>query len=334
MNVYSLLRLANNFKHPRIKLFGIYLLHTFRRRYIGLFFDPVLACNLRYKMCHFSDDEHRRKMRGSLTLDQMKMFGDAFFHRALKLQIGCGAEPLVHKDLPALIALAKEKKVPWISVTTNANLMTEDLLMKCLESGLNEITISMHGVKKETYEYFMDNAKYEKFVEVLRLMTKAKEKYKYTIRVNYTINEDNVDELEDFFDVFGDIGFDIIQLRPIANFGDTTYHNFSHDRIIEKYDNTIQKVKDEANRRNIMCIAPLKEQLVVSDNKNDNSIVFDGLYYSITPELPWRGDFELGKETFESYSKRKKLGKRLFKSIFQKSNNMNRKKRQLNYTID
>ncbi|NDW08970.1 radical SAM protein [Dysgonomonas sp. 520] len=333
MNVYTILKYVNKFKHPRLKLLGIYLFHIFGRRYIGIFFDPVLGCNIRCKMCHFSDEEQRKKMKGVMTLDEMTKFGNAFFHRALKLQIGCGAEPTLHKDLPKLIALGKEKKVPWVSITTNANLLSDKMLTDCLEAGLDEITISLHGVKKETYEFMMDKASHDVFLDVLYRMSEAKKKYNFSIRINYTINEDNVDELANFFDVYGNIDFDVIQLRPIANFGNTTYHNFSYARLIEKYDETIQKVKDEAIKRNIRCLVSSKEQMLAPDNKNSNSVIYEGVYYYFDPKLPWRGDFDLGNETFESYCRRKGIGWRLFKSIFQSKRKMNKKKRQLNYEI-
>ena len=45
---------------------GLWLFHVLGKRYIGVFLDPVLACNFRCKMCYFSDEEKRKSLRGTL----------------------------------------------------------------------------------------------------------------------------------------------------------------------------------------------------------------------------------------------------------------------------
>ena len=104
-NIYKILRLGTKIKSTRLKLFGIWLLHCSHKRYIGIFLDPILACNLRCKMCYFSDPEKRKTYRGSFTQEDITRIAQSLFHRALKLQIGCGAEPTLYKVLDQVIAL-------------------------------------------------------------------------------------------------------------------------------------------------------------------------------------------------------------------------------------
>lgn len=67
MNIYKILKLAVSSKTPRfVKFAGLFALHVTGRRYIGIFFDPVLACNIRCRMCYFSNEEKRREMNGVL----------------------------------------------------------------------------------------------------------------------------------------------------------------------------------------------------------------------------------------------------------------------------
>ena len=56
-------------------------------------------------MCYFSDDEKRKEMHGNLTKQDMENIAEALFHRALKLQIGCGAEPSLYKNLVEIVRL-------------------------------------------------------------------------------------------------------------------------------------------------------------------------------------------------------------------------------------
>ena len=91
MDFYRLLKLFGKLKSPKARLLGLYVMHTARRRYIGIYLDPVLSCNFRCKMCYFSDEEKRKEMHGILSEQDMETIAKALFHRALKLQIGCGA---------------------------------------------------------------------------------------------------------------------------------------------------------------------------------------------------------------------------------------------------
>ncbi len=98
-------------------------MHSCRRRYIGVFLDPVLACNLRCRMCFFSDDTMRAGMTGTISEERLALIEHAFFHRALKLQIGCGAEPTLYPRLAEIIARGKNAGVPYISLITNGQLI-------------------------------------------------------------------------------------------------------------------------------------------------------------------------------------------------------------------
>ena len=74
MNLYRLLKFASGRKMPRqFKLIGLAAMFRMRRRTAGVFMDPILACNLRCRMCYFSDPEKRSAMKGIISpLDDIK----------------------------------------------------------------------------------------------------------------------------------------------------------------------------------------------------------------------------------------------------------------------
>lgn len=63
---------------------------------------------------------------GKFQPEDLEKIANAFSHRTLKLQIGCGAEPSLFSYNKEIILLAKRKKVPYISMTTNANLLSKN----------------------------------------------------------------------------------------------------------------------------------------------------------------------------------------------------------------
>ena len=234
-NIYNILRLGTQIKSRRLKLLGIWLFHVLGKRYIGVFLDPVLACNFRCKMCYFSDEEKRKSLRGTLKYEEIEAIAGSLFHRVLKLQIGCGAEPTLHKDLVKIIALGKRYNVPYVSLTTNGNLLTKKQLAVAVENGLDELTLSAHGFTRETYEYLMTNGKFDLFRRLLADVAEIKKQHpQFKLRINYTINNDNLEELNRIWEVVGD-ELDILQLRPIQKIGESEYQDFDLTNIYARY---------------------------------------------------------------------------------------------------
>ena len=64
MNYYNLLKISNIIRNPRFKFLGLYALHQLRRRYLSVYFDPINACNLRCKMCYFTDIDYVKNTKG------------------------------------------------------------------------------------------------------------------------------------------------------------------------------------------------------------------------------------------------------------------------------
>jgi MoaA/NifB/PqqE/SkfB family radical SAM enzyme len=329
--VYRLLKLNRYIRSRRVKKFGIFLLHLLGSRYLAVFLDPVLACNLRCKMCYFSDPEYRKRAKGMFHSEDLTKIANAFFRRTLKLQIGCGAEPSLFSFNTTLICLAKQYKVPYISMTTNGNLFTDKDLWDFVEAGLDEITLSLHGVTRESYEYFMTGASFDAFCKTMATLTEIKKAHpRFKVRINYTVNQDNMDELALFFDVFGNYAIDILQIRPIQKIGKSEYALFSWDELCRSYDEVIKKVRNDSLRCGVVCIAPEKEDLQNADG--DESVV-EVTYCYISPRYVWREDFDLNKETYKTYSKRTKRSKTLFRNIFKKTKPNSDEHKRLNYSI-
>lgn len=340
MEFYRLLKLFGKLKNPRIRLLGLYVMHTARKRYLGIYMDPILNCNFRCKMCYFSDDEKRKEMHGKLSEVEIEAIAKALFHRALKLQIGCGAEPSLYRNLAGIVRLGKKYNVPYISLTTNGNLLTKGQLLELAEAGLNEITLSTHGIYKETYEFLMTNGKYDLFLQLLGNLKEVKNQYPdFKIRINYTLNADNTEELKDFWKVFGEVPLDILQLRPVQEIGNSEYQNFSLEKIFRLLGSVISPLVEECKQRGIICIAPEQKNLeTLEQDIPDMDKTFEELTYCyVSARHCWNDDFDYRTETFESYCRRKRMGMYIFRKLFAKTDSkLDKSKhvtRKMNYSV-
>ena len=335
MNVYQLLKINKSIKNPRIKFLGLATLHKLNKRYLAVNFDPVMACNLRCKMCYFTDSDYVRRVKGVFPKDELETLADRLFSRALKLQVGCGTEPTLYKDLSKVFELGKKHNVPHISITTNGNLLTKEGVKEWVRNGLKEFTISLHGIHKEKYEDFMGKASYEKFHEALGYIEEAREiNPDLILRINFTFNKDNFSELKDFFSVYGKYNINVLQIRPIKSMGNTEYQDFDLTPLESSYDQMLASIAEKCKSRNMTLLATPNFQTLIGES-DIASVIYKETYCYIRPGYVWRNDFDWKNETFNEYSKRKNLVSRLIKLAFSPSSEIEelKKKTSLNYEI-
>lgn len=332
MNIYNLIKLNRLIKNFRLKFLGIYLLHISKRRYLAIHFDPVNACNLRCKMCYFTDKDYVKKLKGIFPQEEIEYLGKAFFKRALKLQIGCGTEPTLYKNISKIVETASKYKVPNISLTTNANLLENEKLEDWASKGLSEIIISLHGVQKHTYETMMAKADYERFLNSLEIISSIKKKYPLSLRINYTFNEDNFSELGGFFKTFGKYDIDVLQIRPIIKLGNTTYNNFSLKKIIPMYDDVLQNLTKDAKKHNVMLLAHNIKQ--IKKRVSMESVINKYVYCYISPSDLFNENFKWNEDTYDTYAKRVSIGKQILNDAFSsKTKILSYRNDKLNYEI-
>ena len=332
MNIYKLLQINRKIKSHRIKFLGLFLLHKFNKRYLAVNLDPVLACNLRCKMCYFTDEDYVKTLKGQFKEDDLEQVAKTIFNRALKLQIGCGTEPTLYKNLVRIVELGKQYKVPYISITTNANLLTKENIEPLLKAGLNEFTISLHGVTKESYENFMKKASYDKFQNALNAFVELKKSYDFKVRINYTFNKDNFYELKDLFKYFNSKSFDILQLRPIQKIGNTEYSDFDVSSLENDYLSLIRDVRQQCSNHHITLMAP--NSLSALKGKNDSSFVFDYTFCYVSPKKFWKDGFNWREESFNEYSTKIGWSKLLLSNAFKTKSQLRSLSNKLNYEIE
>lgn len=348
MNIYRALKLFGRIKSPRIKMLGLWAMHVLGRRYYGVFFDPAMGCNIRCRMCYMSNPDKASQYHGEqATVEQVDRLAKTLFKRAVKLQIGCATEPLLSPILPYIVSNAKECGVPYISITTNGQRLTSRLLEQLIESGLSEITLSVHGFQKETYEYLMKGARFERFEQTINALKTAKTRHPgFKVRLNFVVNAMNVGDLKELTDGWlRDFDFDVLQLRPFQDMGDTLYTDHNLQPLVDGYDRLIKPVIERCQREGRTCLAPDKENIIAleTDGVDGPALLLEQFtYYYVSV----RHDNKLGSnhallqldhDTFARYSRRTQLGRQLFKAFLSPSKSWQKltqtSTRKLNYKV-
>jgi len=303
---YQLVRLSKIVNSPRLALSAVLLADILGIKYQVVNFDPILACNLRCKMCDFSNPLYRQSMGGKMSEEDIQRLAKVFFPLARRVQIGCGAEPTTYQKFPLIVELAKKYHVPHVTLVTNSQLLTEDHLIQLVRLGLDELIISVHGVRKETYEYFMGNAKFDRLTALLDQLSLIKAEHQSQLprlRINYAVNNDNLEELADFFDVFGKYCIDVLQIRPINKKDYQAYISDLHE-VGDKYTRITNQLRRQALDQNIVCLITNLENISSSSNKTTKLI--ESVLRYISPRVVWKPDFAWRDEDYRDYCKRTK----------------------------
>jgi len=301
MKSETLLRL-NRLAPARLKYAAVLLADMVHARHLIVRLDPIMACNLRCGMCYFSDEKFlppgpvRRFSR-----EDVERLGGQFFPLALQVHIGCGTEPTMYKGYAGLVALARRHKVPFIGFTTNAQLLTAPHLRTMIESGLTEITLSTHGVHKETYERLMVGASWETYHANVRMLCDLKKELGVAnprLRINYTVNSSNLRELRQFFTRFDDYDISVLQIRPMDNIGDTAYHWEDLSSVAGEYHDIVGELQQQCRDRGIRLMAGEPE--VQAENKYA-TVYETAVLRVLNPNTVWREDYDFRNQTYRQY---------------------------------
>src|SRR3989344_3238585 len=130
------------------------------------------TCNLRCSMC-WTKNAKRKKglMRMSLY---RKIISQAAECGVKHVSLHTVGEPLLHKDLIEMIKLAKSKGL-FVLVSTNGQLLNEELSRKLIDSGLDILRLSLEGYSKELYEKIRVGGSFERIVSNVKGFRKMRD---------------------------------------------------------------------------------------------------------------------------------------------------------------
>lgn len=113
----------------------------------NIFIEVTNHCNLLCETCPrtFNTYEEPKTLSWENFLRIVEQFPE--MERAVLHGIG---EPLINKDLPRIIGYLKEHGV-YVLFNTNATLLNEDWSRKLIDTGLDELRVSIDGADAKTY---------------------------------------------------------------------------------------------------------------------------------------------------------------------------------------
>lgn len=140
------------------------------------------------------------------------------FKTAIRIKLQGMGEPLLNKELPAIIRQLEREKF-YIEVVSNGTIMTEELSKVITQTRHFGITISFDGADKETFESIRVGSDFDEIKGNLKMLIQAKPRIS-KVSASMVGVEENKEQIKATIELLGDLGIDefILQL-VVINFG-------------------------------------------------------------------------------------------------------------------
>lgn len=159
------------------------------------------ACNLRCVMCVHGSG----KLVKTGFIDKAfatDMIQQAAEGGAYSIKFNWRGEPALYKQLPELIAYAKQQGIQEVQINTNGVGFSVESIRNIVEAGLDRIIFSVDADSEETYEKIRVGGNFRKLIsniESLLAIRKERSTCKPFVRVQMVRMRDNKDEVAGFY---------------------------------------------------------------------------------------------------------------------------------------
>jgi len=184
-----------------------------------LMIEPTNACNLRCPLCPTGRGTLGRKTT-FLPLGLFKQCIDELGASLLEVNVSNYGEPMMHKELPEMVAYAKAN-APGAKVVIgcNAHFLNDESAPRLVESGLDLIYISFDGVDQETYEKYRVRGHFEKVVAGVKALLAAREALGRTnpfVELQFLVMKHNEHQMDAFRTMAHELGVDRRIIKPVS----------------------------------------------------------------------------------------------------------------------
>jgi len=252
-----------------------------------VFLDPSDLCNFQCKFCPNGDRERLKGINGRnfgpMDFNLYKKFIDdltKFPNKIKVLRLFKDGEPLLNKRFPDMVKYAKEKQIAEkIDTTTNASLLTNKLADALIDSGIDQINISIEGTTTEEYKDFTKcKINFDTFYSNIKYLYDNRKECHILIK----INEDEISEesKQRFLDLFGPISDGIYLEHTISCWPTFDLKNVNVNKDVGIYGQPIKEVAVcpyvfysiaiNSNGDISVCFLDWERKLVIGNIKNSN----------------------------------------------------------------
>lgn len=191
------------------------LRHTYHLgRPISLSIEPTTACNLGCPECP-SGLKMFSRPTGQLRMPYYRQWIDEVAAHVVHLNLYFQGEPYLHGDFPELVSYARSRGI-FVSTSTNAHFLSNDVARKTVESGLDRLIISIDGTTQSVYEQYRIHGRLDKVLEGAAAVMRWKRELKSSrpqVIFQFLVVAPNEHQVDDALALGESMGVDEVKLK-------------------------------------------------------------------------------------------------------------------------
>lgn len=180
-----------------------------------------MGCNLRCPMCPVTDAPATMNGRTPVLMspEVYRRILEQIADRPRSVLLTIFGEPFLHPRIVEFVELAKDDG-HYVGLITNGTKLTRALVGRLIDARLDDLTMSVDGFTKQTYETLRVGARRDVVFTNLRELVRENDERGHPLRIaiNYVVSSLSEHEQDDFSREFSS-SVDQINFNPIADFG-------------------------------------------------------------------------------------------------------------------
>lgn len=246
-----------------IKVIFFYLFNQAESKGLPSFvqIEPTNRCNLKCSLCITGRGDIKRN-KGDMSFQVFKKTIDELEKHIFYLGLYNLGEPLLNKEIYKMIEYAKEKGI-FIRLSTNGFFYDRDNIRNLVNSGLDELVISLDYATPQTYMKYTGMDGFKVVVENIRSLIEARgSRLKPFIALQLLVMRETEEDIPKFKRMVCDLAVDRGVLKPVR----VNFPGFPPMRdILPKNSKYIRKAYLNTNSKNGVCYRPWISTVILWD---------------------------------------------------------------------
>lgn len=202
----------------------------------AIYLDPTNICPLECPLCPTGLRKQGRSI-GVMEFSLAKKIIDGLKDYLFFIRLYNWGEPFLNKDIFKIIDYAHKNRIGTV-ISTNFNVINDEILENIINSPLDYLIISIDGTSQETYEKYQRGGSFEKAAFSLKKLVelrKIKKNKSLKVEWLFVVNQFNQNEVKKAEQLALEWGVDILHFSPVLdslslsrmdNSGKESYKNF------------------------------------------------------------------------------------------------------------
>jgi radical SAM protein with 4Fe4S-binding SPASM domain len=240
-------------------------------RYLNVFIEQNNTCNLKCRMCGFSDSRVAAVPRYHMPAGLFEAIARQVFPATTYLHMSLMTEPFMTADFPDRLKLVGQYGVPYSRVVTNGTLLTETAIEKILDSQITSFTVSIDGGTKQIYEDIRVGSRFETVLAKIDLFKELRARRGSALprlQINHVLMQRNIDHFDAFLALLDSIRPEQVDVRTVEPMTYTTGMESKDPAFFEKVRRVRPLFADYCRRNGIEDTGFIRDQAGVIDLLN------------------------------------------------------------------